>query len=115
MSDRSNAPKFIVFGTIPVIKTSNSDWVSVYKGVLVEWDLDFDTRALQAVDFIQGVLSGVNSQLDLVRIYEREGCVELTFSGPKHALPESLKEAIELPFGDVWQVSSLEFVGEGSE
>jgi hypothetical protein len=72
---------------------------SVYRGVLVFWDEDYDHRVLKVIDHLD---PDVRSQL--FSISESEGCTILRW---RHSIPLGFEEGSEITmYGDVWTIQS---------
>ena len=76
-----------------------SDTLTVYRGVLVKWDHDHDTRVLT---FIDGLSS--ETRHDLAVVHESEGMLFLAWY---QQVPACLREGetVEMP-NDLWLVES---------
>ena len=86
------------YPVIPMSEIKYGYGVTAFKGVIVVWDEDFDTRVLTLVDRILEEKQG-----ELVSIYEHEGCVRFVWN---RIIPEKYSidaEQIEIGF-DLWTI-----------
>lgn len=75
--------------------------VSLYRGVLVQWDEDYDTRVLTMIDDLP-----TDVRQRLLFATEHEGSVELTW---RDSVPEGFEQdnphGIETSDGDNWVIA----------
>jgi hypothetical protein len=81
---------------------------SLYKGVLVQWDEDQDTRVLQLIDALP-----LPAREQLLIIQEHEGCVAFVWD---YQVPEGFEEngGIDVA-GDSWSITASYAIRGGSE
>jgi len=72
--------------------------VSVYRGVIVNWDSDYDHRVLQVLDDMPAKLLG-----SLLVIHEHEGSVHFIWDGD---VPQAYQEGegVEVGDYDYWRI-----------
>lgn len=86
------------FPVIPMNQIKRGYGVTIYKGVIVTWDEDYDTRVFDLVDRILKEQQG-----ELLVIREHEGCVSFVW---KRMIPEKYAgdaEQIEIGY-DLWTI-----------
>lgn len=98
---------------IPMLELADIDklhafgGVSCYRGVLVLWDNDEDTRVLDFLDEMPDMM-----RWELIAIHEHEGVVQMFWHG---YIPSEYKTDVESPDGDIWSPEHFLMMPKGTK
>lgn len=96
--------------TIPFMekKGAYSLKLSVYRGVIIHWDEDYDTRILDFIDDMDE-----QDRIYLVATHEHEGGIWFIWNGPAPKTYEKIDHGVNTRSGDHWSImESIELKNE---